>query len=73
VQRIAVAAPMDEDPFAIAANGDSDGLHGRAALRRTVTRTRVEMPAPQAVGTMVAMIRSRRVGRNVEPTTATSE
>jgi hypothetical protein len=74
MQFVAAPASMDEDPFAIAANGDRDRLHERAALRRPITRVVVvEVTAPQAARAVVPVRRSRRVCGDVQPATATSE
>ena len=55
VQRVAAGAPVDEDPFAVAAYGDRDRLHRRAALRGAIAGTVVDVATPQAVGAMVPM------------------
>ncbi len=48
VNLVASRAPMDDDPLAVAAHGDADGLHQRAALSIAVTGgVVVEMAAPE--------------------------
>ena len=67
------AATVDEHPLAVTAHADRHRLHRGAAVGRPVARDVVEMPAPQAIRAVVAVRRSRRVGRHVEPAVSTSE
>jgi hypothetical protein len=58
---------MDQDPLAVLADGDRDGLHGRLAIGRAVARLVVEVTTPQAVRAMVAMGGAGGGQRDVEP------
>jgi hypothetical protein len=59
-------APMDEDPLAVAANGDGQGLHRRAARGVSITRgVVVDVATPQARRAMVAVTRAWRVKRDI--------
>jgi hypothetical protein len=74
VHGCAAAAAVHERPFAAGANVDRDRLHRRATVGGAVAGTlRVEVPAPQAVRAVVAMVRSRRIHGHVEPAVVTSE
>src|SRR6185369_2691687 len=58
---------MDEDPFAVLADGDRDRLHRGLTVGRAVARVDVEVTRPQAVRAMVAMGGAGRGERDVEP------
>jgi hypothetical protein len=57
---------MNKNPFPVAADGNGDGLHRRPAVRGSVTRGVVEVPAPQAMRAMVAVRCPRRIACDVE-------
>jgi hypothetical protein len=67
VERAAPGAAMDEDPFAVTTHGDRNRLHRGVAGGAPIARGVVDMAAPQAVGTMVAVRRPGRDCRHVEP------
>ena len=54
---------MNDRPLALATNPDGNGLHQAAAVGLTVTGLDVHVQGMQAVGTMVAVIRTG-TGRN---------
>ena len=67
-------AAVDEHPFAVPADGHGDGLHRRTAIRVPIARVVVvEVTAPEAVGTVVAMRGAGRVEPDVEAAVAASE
>src|SRR5205085_6893783 len=71
---VTVRAAVDEHPLAVASGRDRDRLHERAAVGSPVAgRAGVEVAAPQAVRTVVAMCGAGRVLRDVEAAPATSE
>jgi len=71
---VAGPATMHQHPLAVATDGDGDGFHERAAICVAVAGTVViEVTAPQAVRTMVAVSRAHGVGRHVDAAMATSE
>jgi hypothetical protein len=54
VELVASDAAVDQDPFAVSANGDGDRLHeGTAARGSIASHLVVQVPAPQAVRTVV--------------------
>ena len=62
VDFLAAQAAMDEDPFTVAANGDSDRFHGGSAFGSTVPWDAViDVAAPQAARAVVAVIGAGRV------------
>lgn len=65
VQDAAAGAAVDEDPLALAADGDGNRLHRGAAVGGTIPRLLVDVAAPEAGRTVVAMLRTRRVAGNV--------
>lgn len=74
VDDLARQAAMDEDPLAAAANRDGNRLHQRPALPVPVTRdVVVEVAAPQAVWTVIAMAGAGRVKGDVEPAVPAAE
>src|SRR6185503_4649458 len=54
-QRVAAATAVDEHPFAATAYRNGERFHPRAAVGGAVTGPLVDVFAPQAVRTMVAM------------------
>ena len=61
----AVQTPVDEDPAALAANGNGDRLHATGALGLPVPRrVAIEVARPQATRTVIAMRCSGRVERD---------
>jgi hypothetical protein len=74
VDLVAPDATVDEHPFAVAADGHGDGLHGRTAVGVPVARVVVvEVTAPQAVGAVVAVGGAGGVEPHIEAAVATSE
>jgi hypothetical protein len=74
VKLIATGAPVDQDPLPVPAHGDGDRLHRRTALGRPVSRAVViEVPAPQAVRTVIAVRGAEGVCRDIQPTVPASE
>ena len=61
------AAAVDDLPFAAPIDRDGDRLHATAAKRGAVTRRVIEMHAPQAMRTMVAVLRAGNVEREFKP------
>src|SRR6266496_1663383 len=64
---------MDQHPLTVPADGDRDRLHRREAVGRPVARVDVDVAAPEAVRTMIAMGGAGRVGRDVEPAMIAAE
>jgi hypothetical protein len=58
---------MDEDPFAVPADGDRDRLHRGEAVGRPVAWVVVDVTAPEAARTVIAMCCAGGVGWNVQP------
>lgn len=74
VDLVAAGAAVDEDPLAVAADRDGDGLHGGPALGLAVAWAIViEVTAPEAVGAVVAVARPGGINRDVEAAMATAE
>lgn len=73
MQLATARAAMDDDPFTVFAYADRDRLHRGAAFGGTVARRIVEVTAPQAIRTVVAVRGARRMQRDVEPAVATAE
>lgn len=70
----APGAAMDQDPFALATDGDRDRLHRRRAVRVPVTGdVVVEMARPQTGRTVIAVGRAGGVVRHVEPAVNAAE
>ena len=69
----ATSATMHDEPLAIAVGRDTQRLHERAAVRRTVTGRIVDVPAPQASRAVVAMSRSGCDERNARMAVAAGE
>jgi hypothetical protein len=47
---------MHDRPFAVAFDPDGDRLHDAAAALQTITDVNIDVPAPQAMRTMIAMM-----------------
>jgi hypothetical protein len=75
MQLAAAGASMDEDPLALATDGDGDGLHARAALvdHGPVARTIIDVARPEAGRAVVAVLRTGCVSWHVETAVDTSE
>jgi hypothetical protein len=73
MELVAPAAPVDEHPLTRPADRDRDRFHQRAALRGSVARRLVDVTAPQAVRTVVAVRGSDALGGYVEAAMAASE
>jgi hypothetical protein len=58
---------MDQDPFAVLADGDGDRLHRGLTIGRAISRVDVEVTGPQAVRAMVSMGSAGRGERDVKP------
>jgi len=61
----AALTAVHQRPLAVALHPDRDRLHGTAAGRRPVAGLDVYMQAPEAVGTVVAVARTRRLGADL--------
>src|SRR5262249_43151290 len=59
-------AAVDEHPFAVAAHGDGERLHGRTAASGTVAGRVVDVSTPQAAGAVVAVGGAHSLDRYVE-------
>jgi hypothetical protein len=73
VQLLAAGATVNQDPFTVTTDTDGDRLHRGAALGRPIPGVPVEMAAPQAVGTVVAVRRPWRVEWYVETAAPAAE
>src|SRR6187200_3575457 len=60
MDRAAALALVNEHPFAVAAHRYGNGFHGSEAIRRPVTRLIVDVAAPQAERTVVAVLCAER-------------
>jgi hypothetical protein len=67
-QNAATRAPMDDGPFAIAANFDTDRLHGRLTGTAAIADLFIEVSRPKTSGAVIAMVRAKGFGRNVDAT-----
>src|SRR5262249_34275903 len=73
IELATAAAAVDEQPFAVAADGDAQRLHQRPAFGRAVTRRVVEVPAPQAQRAVVPMAGAGRAAGDVGAAVAAAE
>jgi hypothetical protein len=71
---VACGAAMHEDPLPVASDRDRDRLHAGTTVRVAVTRhVVVQVKAPEAGWTVVAVSGARCVERYIEAATSTAE